>query len=247
MKVCVGRLVVAVAGLIALPAQASVVLFDGNQGTLPSEQGWIYLTRPLVGSSATQTIQGNTTLLDTSVHADDQAGYFRFPGTLDRMAGFDLTMDLQVLSEAHDSVHRAGFSIITLTDDRRGLELAFWSNEIWAQNDSPLFTHGEGAAFETTAGIIHYDLAFQGNSYTLFAAGTPILSGALRDYSSFGPPYNVNNLLFMGDDTSSASGRFLLARVTLETAAVPEVSAGVFVLFAGAAFGLARWTRSRRP
>ena len=98
---------------------------------------------------------------------------------------------------------------------RQGIELGFWANEIWAQADSPLFTHAEGVAFDPTLAMTSYALAIQGTTYALSANGTPILSGSLRNYSSFGFPYNVPDFLFIGDDTGSANGSFELSRVEL--------------------------------
>jgi hypothetical protein len=45
-----------------------------------------------------------------------------------------------------------------------------------------------------------------------------VLSGSLRDYTAFsGPvdPYETPNLIFIGDDTSSASARIRLSYVSV--------------------------------
>src|SRR5262249_25272327 len=104
----------------------------------------------------------------------------------------------------------------------KGVELGFWSNQVWAQNDSPLFTHGEGASFDTTKALTDYALTVLGGSYSLSADGQPLLGGPVRDYSAFGLPYTLKIFLFFGDDTSSAWARVEIARVTL--GAVPEPS-----------------------
>ncbi len=90
---------------------------------------------------------------------------------------------------------------------------------MWAQNDNPLFTHGESATFDTTAagagaaGTVRYRLSVLGDRYWLFNVGagdvaTPLLDNQpLRDYSAFvGPidPYETPVFLFLGDDTTSA-------------------------------------------
>ena len=126
--------------------------------------------------------------------------------------------------------------MIVLGSDSKGLELGFWNNEVWAQNDSPRFTHGEGAAINTTAALTDYALTIQGNSYTLRANGLGLLSGQVRDYSAFGAPYTSKNFLFFGDDTSSAAARTDIARVTL--GAVPEPAS--LALLAAGGSGLTR-------
>lgn len=217
--------------LLCLPvtARAQTILYNETLGNLPADQGWfLYLTISPLNASQSY-IPGQGTQLVTINSAS--AGYFNknpltgtlvnpaFP-TLNRATGFRITWDLLISSETHASPDRAGFSIIALASDNRGIELGFWNNEIWAQNDSPLFTHGEGVSFSTLSRL-RYDLDILGSSYTLYANSAPILTGALRDYSSFGQPYTNTSFLFLGDDTSSANADITLGRVSLLTA-VPE-------------------------
>jgi hypothetical protein len=160
------------------------------------------------------------TTLDTTARNLDMAGYFSFGlpgmGTLDRTLGYTIGFRVRLAQESHVSSDRAGFSVIALSSDSQGIELGFWSNEVWAQDVG--FTHGEGASFNTTSGLTDYTLKILGSSYTLSANGSTLLTGALRDYSSFGLPYNVPNLLVFSDDTTSASARVEIARISL----VPE-------------------------
>ena len=121
---------------------------------------------------------------------------------------------------------RAGFSVIALSQD----------NRIWAQEDGTsqatpslepdgttagntqtLSTQAEFTALNTTTDT-QYDLAIKGDNYQLFANGSLIFSGRLRDYSAFVPasqvisgipvnppnPYNIANLVFLGDNTPTA-------------------------------------------
>ena len=46
----------------------------------------------------------------------------------------DLDTALKLLSETHSTNDRAGLSLIVLSSDLRGIELGFWTNEIWAQS-----------------------------------------------------------------------------------------------------------------
>jgi hypothetical protein len=124
-------------------------------------------------------------------------------------------------AESHANNNRAGFSIIILGKNGRGVELAFWENEIWAQNDDTtgeLFTHGEAAIFNTATGLTNYRLTIANNTYTLTANGLTILSGLLRDYSKFEgfpDPYQTPNFLFIGDNTTSAQARIRLGYVSI--------------------------------
>jgi hypothetical protein len=126
-----------------------------------------------------------------------------------------------VQNESHTNNNRAGFSIIVLSDDNKGIELAFWKNEIWVQNDDTtggLFKHGEGTIFATTTGFINYQVIVVNDTYTLIADNKPILTGPLRDYSKFDgfpDPYETPNFLFLGDDTTSAQARIRLSFVSV--------------------------------
>jgi hypothetical protein len=99
--------------------------------------------------------------------------------------------------------------------------LGFWENEIWAQEGgiSQPFTHAEGVVFTTTTGLIEYRLSVMGSSYALAANGSTVLSGLLRDYTLAPPPplnpYTTPNLIFLGDDTSSAQAILKLAAVSV--------------------------------
>lgn len=219
--------------MAATPASA-VTLFDGLLATTPAAQGWVYLTNPVFGASATQAALGDRTRLDTSPVRTEMAGYFSrllapplpprshpdMP-TLDRDLGYRVGFTARLTAELHVVDDRAGFSVIVLGDDRRGVEIGFWTDEIWAQNDTPLFTHGESTAFDTTANLVAYELCVNATSYLLAADGVGILSGPLRDYSSFGPPYDTPDFIFLGDDTSSASATVEVGRVDATPGSAP--------------------------
>lgn len=229
---------------------STTVLYDGATGALPGDesQEFVYITDPLFNSSATQSAAGGATTLDTTAVTAEKAGYFAWRSNnptvpeLDRAQGFRLDFTVEIISENHagsdrngDGVgDRAGFSVILLADDNLGIEIAFWEDEIWAQEggaerppDGSLFTHAEGAAYNTGSGLVPYQLTINGNSYTLAANGVTILSGPLRDYTPEGTfPYTQPNFIFLGDNTSAADARVRLSYVTITTnAGAPPATA----------------------
>jgi len=196
------------------PAQT---LYDAGLGTLPEAQGWTY---GAFGLGITKSLSGNSVLLDTSSQSGNQAGWSRIAAPpLDRSRGFTLLFTAQLNAEAHLNNNRAGFSVIVLGSDTNGIELAFWTNTIFAQDGPPnLFVHAEDVAFATTGHFVDYALTMVGSNYVLRANGSPILSGPVRDYTSFsGPisPYRSPNFIFFGDDTTSAGASVNVSRLAL--------------------------------
>jgi hypothetical protein len=206
--------------------ERTLILYDATSGAIPAAQTMSFFDFP--PGDIIQTYENGSTTLDTTKSGNDTyAGWTsnaaNTPGfpSLDRAAGFQLDFTMQVENESHTSNNRSGFSIIMLSADARGIELGFWENEIWAQNDDVtggLFTHGESASFPTTSGPTNYQLIIANDTYTLTANGTPILNGPLRDYSKFEgfpDPYQSPNFLFLGDDTTSAQARIRLSYLSV--------------------------------
>jgi hypothetical protein len=222
--------------LLAAPAGAATeILYDGALGSTPDAQGWVYASFPLTGAKATQSVEGALTILDTTPEMRDMAGYFytRPPEQpLDRSIGFRLVFNLRIAEERHANHNRAGFSLIVLASDLKGVELAFWEDQIWAQSDRPLFTRGEASRpFNTWSSEVRYALAIKGETYTLTAGGEPILSGPLKDYSAFDTPpfdfvYRQSNFIFFGDNTGSAAARVAIGSIRLETSASASLPKG---------------------
>jgi len=220
---------------VAVSSAAPVVLYDGSLNTLPAAQGWTFGALG-AGGSYSQSVAGGAALLTTA--GLERAGYSVLsPLPLDRDDGYRFTIDLQLDSESHSSADRAGLSLILIGNDLRGLEIGFWTNQVWVQNDSPVFTHGEGAAFNTTQRTL-YTLTVLGNGYSLSAGNSLLLSGALRDYSAAGLPYTVPDFAFVGDDTFSAN-----AGSRLFQAGVAELPEPGTMLWAGAGLLALLWLR----
>jgi len=201
--------------LLLASAGRAQVLFDGTQG-LPAQQGWTFFA-----TGGSQSLNNGGVQWDTSAANSYQGGYsLTAPTALKRTNGFTLEFTLQVPTETHANTNRAGFSVILLADDRSGVELGFWTNTIFAQTDSPLFTHGEDTNFSISAGFVTYALTLRATDYVLRADGTPILTGPIRNYEAFTgfpDPYSTPNFMFFGDDTTSAGGVLALKKVVLVT------------------------------
>lgn len=202
---------------------ATVTLYDATGNQAPSAFGWT-----LAGfGSFTESIANDRATLTTAGTPDlNRAGYSRLtPFSLDRNTGYELTFDLRLLAESHQSNDRAGLSLTIIGNDLLGIELGFWTDRIWAQNEGatkpPRFTQAESAAFDTTQRTI-YRLLIRDSTYLLSAGNTTILTGALRNYSPEGLPYSVTNFLFVGDNSTSASATTEWYAATLSD--IPEPS-----------------------
>ena len=217
--------------------QATTLLYDSTLGTTPDQQNFSYLAiNPVFPVQASQSYSVPVTVLDTANQLSDYAGYTvtqTVMPTLSRNDGFQLSFDLRVITESHNNNDRAGFSLILLSEDLYGVEMAFWENEIWVQegNGADLFTHAEGVLYNTITALTSYDLTIISNTYLLAANSVPLLSGSLRQYTDWVPPfmilpdpYEQPNQLFLGDDTSSAGAEVWLGDVSISTDIAPTVS-----------------------
>ncbi|WP_448573044.1 calcium-binding protein [Trichothermofontia sp.] len=212
------------------------VLYNGALNNTPDKQGWLAYGTTLT-ASATQV--AGTGFTNLSSLLEGKGGYSNykplqsafvnsaFP-TLSRSNGYSLNFQVQINSESHSSYDRAGFSLTTLSSDRLGIELGFWTNEIWAQRGgtgSTLFTHSAtDRAFVSTTGMVDYSLLILGNTYYLSANNIPILQGTLQDYRAFNSsglpydPYEAANFFFIGDNSSNGAANSNIARLAVNTA-----------------------------
>jgi len=220
-------------------AEKTLLLYDSASGTIPSAPLMSFIDVP--SGVALPTYSDGVTVMDsTTADKDTYAGWISTGATIpgfplmDRKAGFQVNFVLQLENESHANNDRAGFSVLVLGEDARGIELAFWQGEIWAQNDDDtggLFTHGEGIAFATTTELISYQLTILDDTYTLTADTKQILTGPVRDYSQFDgfpDPYETPNFLFLGDDTTSGEARVRLSLVSI-TGPEPIIPTGTLI------------------
>ncbi|MGF1459797.1 MAG: hypothetical protein ACFBSG_12310 [Leptolyngbyaceae cyanobacterium] len=182
------------------------------------------------------SIQNNTVDVNSILNAPTfETTTANFP-VLDPTLGFTLSFDLAI-SEEDSNTNRAGFSLVLVTNDpTKEIELGFTKrggDRVFAQSTN--FTEAEDTAGTTLDFSTQktYSLAVQDSKYVLSVDGTNILSGDLRDYN-FNPatsnpplpasPYDLKNLLFLGDNTDQAHAEFTLGDISITTPDVVSVS-----------------------
>lgn len=232
-----------------VPSNAATTTLYNGAGA-PADQPWLTFTN----LGATQFADpGRPVNLNSTASNNAYAGYSNYtinpagPSVgalknsafppLDRTLGYTLNFNVKINSESHNRPDRAGFSVTAISSDLQGIELGFWTDEVWAQNVG--FTKGESSSFDTTTALVAYELTVLGDTYTLAANGVPLASltnQSLRNYSSFGSPYNTPNFIFFGDNTTSAGANITLGAIaTSDTIPVPfEFSPLLGVLALGA-------------
>ena len=244
---------IGVIAIICCASSHATVLYDGLLGTGMTDQNWLYLTDPMPGASAEPSVDDGATTLDTTPVTTDKAGYFSMTpaahpgvGTLNSSVGFSVLFTVKLHSESHGTnTDRAGFSVIVIDSALKGVEVAFWTDEIWAyeiqvqpEPDEPLFLHSatEQAAFTTPTELTEYQLDFHGSTYSLSTGGNTLIEdGDLKDYTPHSNDvYKTPNLIFFGDDTSQADSEVSISRIEL----IPE-PATTTVLLVGLAAGMA--------
>jgi hypothetical protein len=258
---------IAIAGIIASgsidrASAATIVLYDGAtfSGT-PNTAPGTYLTfnsfdlRNPSNPPGTQTASGGKTTLDISSRESLYGGYsnynlrntlenLAFP-VLDSNAGYTLSFRIKINSQTNtgdNGPNRAGFSVTVLDNDKKGIELGFRNNDIFAQNSnfSAIDLAEQKTSFGSTLSTFStYNLKVLGNSYTLSNGGSDLFSGLLRSYAiSPSNPltvvYGNPNFLFFGDNTTSAGASVDIQNITLTTnsTAVPEPSDAIGTLIA---------------
>lgn len=249
---------------------ATITLYDGASfsGT-PDNLPNPYLSFTNIGSG-TQTASNGQTTLDTSGSQSTYAGYSNyntsqtpvnpvFP-TLDSNTGYTLSFAIKIDSQTNSSPARSGFSIITLDNDKRGIEIGFRSPNTLTNTPDIFSQTLNGANFvvgeqnNNLNGIFTslntYDLNVLGNSYTLSTNGNTLLSGSLRNYTAginSNPPlttvYGLPNFIFLGDDTSSAGANVRIQKIILTTTpkAVPEPSGVLGMTIAIVSGAIVKW------
>ena len=223
---------------LAATPLAPIDLYDASSGVLPDALPWAW---SYGADTAGTVIQMNASppvlVLDTRL-STGKAGYSQSIGAaLDSDAGFAVDFRVRIGAESHASLHRSGFSVIVLDQRAQGVELSFWTGEVFAKNAdrtaNGTFTHGESIGIDTQTAARDYRLTFLGGQYSLASEGA-LLTGALRNYAPAADfpfnivPYGMPNFVFFGDNTSSASALVELGRVSVSP--IPEPAVGTLML-----------------
>ena len=227
-----------------------VTLYDGSG--FPAAQPWLTFGADTFNGWSQESVAGGVRLTTDLQTRSGYSNYFPLPSpvlknsafpSLRRADGFELSFRTRLISEGHSNSNRAGYSVILLAEDARGIELGFWQTEIWAQNAD--FTHAETVAIDTTLQR-DYRLEIIGDQYQLFDGATSLLTGGLRTYSNPAIPYTLSNYLFLGDNTTSGSASVVQGPIRLESnlSSVPEPSS--LVLSGSFVAGLWSLGRNRR-
>lgn len=236
---------------IESPSHAELVTLYSGSG-LPSAEPWLVYGFDSIAGASQTSVAGGVRLVTDGTTGAGYSNYNVIPTTalknpafpsLNRANGFELSFSLALTGESHTSNNRAGFSVILLGSDAKGIELGFWQNEIWAQDSG--FIHGEGVAFNTIP-TQDYKLRIINDNYTLSQGTNQLLTGNLRSYRN-SQPYSLSSYIFLGDNTTSASANALIGAIKLESnlASVPEPS--TFLLLGSAALVLRGLRFVRRP
>lgn len=216
-----------------LSSATVLTLYDTSLQNLPSDQPWLsYFS---TGSANVKTAPKGV-----SLHSDnsEKVGFSNYPAIpfgfknanfpmLNSSTGFTVSFSMQLDEESHSNENRAGFSVIVLDENKKGVELGFWQDSIWSQSATPLFqAKDESVNFDSKTSMVSYDLTFLGDNYFLTGDDTSLLMGSLKDYSAFdgnpfGLPYSLSNYLFFGDDTSNASAQVSIGQISLTSVPIP--------------------------
>ena len=229
----------------------TITLYDGSSGVTPNNVANPYLA--FAGLGSTQSANGGVTTLNTSANQQILAGYSNYNPNLtsfvnplfpilNRNTGYTLNFTMKLNSQTNNNPNRAGFNALILGSDKKGIELGFKQSDIFAYNSANLQA---GERSTNLTGLIStlntYNLNILGNNYTLKNNGNTLLTGLLRDYTGVVNPntpatsvYGTSNLLFLGDDRTTAGASVDIKNISLTTAntPVPEPSSMVGVAVA---------------
>lgn len=253
--------------VLAASAGAGIV-YDGASGsgtqTVAAQSNLQFVT---LNNAASQVAAGGkTTLNSTALGQAGQGGYFSHLGapgfgvpvapinptwpaqnTMTAATGYTVRFDIAVTQEAHNADNqRAGFSVILISGNLKGIELGFWTDRLFAYEGGTgpsLFTPAEFASRDNTA-LTRFEYTVLGNDYAVFINqhyASPILTGVLRDYTAFNAagaglpfnPYAVNDFMFLGDNTSRGQSVTEISYIAITAGAIPSPGATALAALAG--------------
>lgn len=251
---------------------AVFTLYNGSG--LPASQGSLApgaLQNSGFPTSVSETSVAGGVQLNTAANSAEYSGYSNYnplsstyyntttfnSSTLDQTTGYTInfTVNLDTVTNATTTSNpRAAFSIIAISGDKKGIEIGFRTDEIFAQSTN--FTSQAQTALFTTTSPTAYKLTVFADNYSLSSNGTPIINGALQNYvfnpASSNPPltfnpYTTSSFLFFGDDTGQESGTFTLGSVNLDTTPIPfEFSPTYGLLAIGTGLAIKNWRKKAK-
>lgn len=161
---------------------------------------------------------------------------------LDAAAGFTVHFQLAVDAEDHSAAldqdgdglaDGAGFSLIVLASDKRGVMINFWDDRVWIASDDlngrTMFTHAAGVAQPVAVmrALRRYALTVRGNAWRLSADGVLLLDGVRQDYRNYSglllpsglrlDPLDKANIIAPGDASLNAAAAVRLGPLSVET------------------------------
>ena len=246
-------------------AKASILtLYDGSSGVTPDGFTPQQLNFFSVGGG-TETYRPAEEATELQTTTVQYAGYSNFTPAgalvnpnfplLNRLSGYQIKFTMNLLEESHISDSRAGFSLLAVSSDAAAgalasIEIGIQSDRVFSQETG--FTTGEFAAFDAQSkGYVDYELDVQGSTYRFKADGVQLLTGSLRDYTSWdsGPlpdPYEIPNFIFFGDNTTSAAATIYFKSAHL-VQPVPEPESILILSLCLSGVLLYRGIQGRRP
>lgn len=123
--------------------------------------------------------------------------------------GYTFSFRLRIAQETNINENRGSFFVKLYSDDEWGTMIYFQPDEIFtSQADFGSYPRAEATTYTTTS-FVDYDVVINGNTYSLYANDSQILTGSLKNYVAdlVSKGYSTGYpRVQVGDSTSGASG-----------------------------------------
>ncbi len=190
-----------------LPEVQSEYIFRSTYGVMGTSE---YMTEGTDSFIRIDTIASNTT----------RYGYVIKDVAMDRTQGVNLDFTIRIYDSTVEYYHRGPFSIHINTSDKMGLELYFRADEIFSTNTD--FFRRVSASYVTT-GFVDYNLYISGDSFTLSANSTVILTDTLVNFPDDSIYFHDYPRISFGDGSAVASGIIDIASLSVYGAGVSSL------------------------
>ncbi len=243
--------------LIALCSLAyadSISLYDATlSNELPNNQSeYILLNTYEVPGSASYMTEGSDgfTRIDTIASNATRYAYRVSKVAMDRTQGVNIDFTIRIYSSIGTYDQRGPFWLHINTSDKMGLQLYFRSDEIFSMSTD--FLRRVSTSYDTTD-FVDYNLYISGNSFTLSANSTVVLTDTLVNFPDDSIYFHAYPYMSFGDATTAASGLIDIASISAygdgvssllpdpEPVAVPEPLSLILFVASLLGFGLKRF------